>query len=106
MARSHATGGWRIGRSKPILDFHERFPLEGYRRLTFMMLDDDIVAVIPSSVYRVLKAAGRLDRRFIKPSKNGTGYIPPLLHWPSSTQIAENLFCATFRIANLHDRSP
>ena len=22
-----------------ILDFHERFPLEGYRRLTFMMLD-------------------------------------------------------------------
>jgi transposase InsO family protein len=60
-----------------ILDFHERFPLEGYRRLTFMMLDDDIVAVSPSSVYRVLKAAGRLDRKFIKPSKKGTGYIQP-----------------------------
>ena len=40
-----------------ILDFHERYPLEGYRRLTFMMLDDDVVAVSPASVYRVLKAA-------------------------------------------------
>jgi hypothetical protein len=38
-----------------ILDFHERNPLEGYRRLTFMMLDDDIVAVSPSSTYHHLK---------------------------------------------------
>ena len=45
-----------------ILDYHDRHPLEGYRRLTFMMLDDDVVAVSPSSVYRVLKSAGRLDR--------------------------------------------
>jgi hypothetical protein len=27
-----------------IIDFHHQFPLEGYRRLTFMMLDRDIVA--------------------------------------------------------------
>lgn len=26
-------------------------PLEGYRRLTFMMLDDDIVAISPSTIY-------------------------------------------------------
>jgi putative transposase len=33
--------------------------------LTFMMLDDDVVAVSPASVYRVLKQANRLDyRRF------------------------------------------
>jgi putative transposase len=36
------------------------YPLEGYRRLAYMMLDADIVAVSPSSVYRVLKAAGKL----------------------------------------------
>jgi transposase InsO family protein len=60
-----------------ILDFHDRYPLEGYRRLTFMMLDEDVVAVSPSSVYRVLKAAGRLDRKSIKPSKKGTGYVQP-----------------------------
>jgi putative transposase len=67
-----------------ILDFHDRHPLEGYRRLTFMMLDDDVVAVSPSSVYRVLKAAGRLDRRRFSPSKKGTGFVQPKqahAHW-------------------------
>ena len=33
-----------------IIDFHALFPLEGYRRLTFMMLDADVVACSPSSV--------------------------------------------------------
>ena len=67
-----------------ILDFHDRNPLEGYRRLTFMMLDDDVVAVSPASVYRVLKAAGRTDRKWLKPSKKGTGFVQPLRpheHW-------------------------
>jgi transposase InsO family protein len=67
-----------------ILDFHDRHPLEGYRRLTFMMLDDDVVAVSPASTYRVLKAAGRLDRHWAKPSKKGTGFVQPLRphqHW-------------------------
>jgi transposase InsO family protein len=71
-----------------ILDFHERHPLEGYRRLTFMMLDDDIVAVSPSSTYRVLKAAGRLDRKNIAPSKKGTGFVQPLkIHQEWHTDI-------------------
>jgi transposase InsO family protein len=67
-----------------ILDFHDRNPLEGYRRLTFMMLDDDVVAVSPASVYRVLKAAGRTDRKWLSPSKKGTGFVQPLRpheHW-------------------------
>ena len=67
-----------------ILDFHDRHPLEGYRRLAFMMLEDDVVAVSPSSVYRVLKAAGRLDRKWQKPSQKGTGFVQPLSphrHW-------------------------
>jgi len=67
-----------------ILDYFDRHPLEGYRRLTFMMLDDDVVAVSPSSTYRVLKNAGRLDRRWAEPSKKGTGFVQPLgphQHW-------------------------
>lgn len=40
------------------INYYHRHPLEGYRRLTFMMLDDDIVAVSPSTSYRVLSAAG------------------------------------------------
>ena len=45
--------------------------------MTFMMLDDDIVAVSPSTTYRVLKTSGRLDRKIVTPSKKGTGYIQP-----------------------------
>jgi len=45
-----------------IIDFHGKNPLEGYRRLTFMMLDQDVVAVSPSSVWRVLGQAGLLSK--------------------------------------------
>jgi hypothetical protein len=34
---------------KAILDFHDRNPLEGYRRLCFLMLDKNFVAVSPCS---------------------------------------------------------
>lgn len=67
-----------------IVDYYDRHPLNGYRRLAFLMLDDDVVAVSPTSVYRVLKQAGRLDRRQFSPSKKGTGFVQPLgphQHW-------------------------
>lgn len=67
-----------------ILDYHRRHPLDGYRRLTWNMLDDDVVAVSPASAYRVLKRAGRLDRQAWAPSKKGTGFVQPLRpheHW-------------------------
>ena len=52
--------------------------------MTFMMLDADVVAVSPATVYRVLKAAGVLDRWNPKPSLKGTGFVQPLRpheHW-------------------------
>jgi len=67
-----------------ILDYHRQHPDEGYRRLTYMMLDADVVAVSPATVYRVLKQAGRLGRRWAKPSRKGTGFVQPLQpheHW-------------------------
>jgi putative transposase len=67
-----------------IVDFHLKNPLEGYRRLTFMMLDQDVVAVSPSSVWRVLGQAGLLSKWKGKPSKKGTGFEQPLEahgHW-------------------------
>jgi hypothetical protein len=54
-----------------IIGFHLKNPLEGYRRLTFMMLDADVVAVSPASVWRVLKHAGLLSRWKSKPSRKG-----------------------------------
>ena len=67
-----------------IIAFHEQHPLNGYRRLTFMMLDADVVAVSPATTYRVLRAAGLLDRWNRKPTKKGTGFVQPLTpheHW-------------------------
>ena len=69
---------------KAILDFQELYPSEGYRRLTYMMLDADVVAVSPSSVFRVLSEAGRLRHWAPRPSKKGTGFEQPLApheHW-------------------------
>jgi putative transposase len=67
-----------------IRTFARQHSLEGYRQLTFMMLDADVVACSPSSVYRVLKAAGLLAGQAPKPSKKGTGFVQPLRlheHW-------------------------
>jgi putative transposase len=50
-----------------IIRYYLDHPLEGYRRLTFMMLDADVVAVSPSSVWRVLQQAGLLSRWKGKP---------------------------------------
>jgi len=72
--RDHWLEEWE---KQAILDFERKNDLEGYRRLTFMMLDADIVAVSPSSVYRVLKNAGRIGRSQNKPSLKGTGFIQP-----------------------------
>jgi len=67
-----------------IIRFSFEYPLEGYRRLAFVMLDRDVAAASPSSVYRVLKAAGRIGRSTGKPSKKGTGFHQPQKpheHW-------------------------
>ena len=61
-----------------IVAFFQRHPLEGYRRLTFMMLDQDVAAASPATVYRVLKAAGLLANRWNQPSRKGTGFVQPL----------------------------
>lgn len=80
-----------------IVNFHLEHPLEGYRRLTFMMLDRDIVAVSPSSVYRVLSAADLLRRWNGKISKKGNGFVQPLQpheHWHIDVSYIN--LCGTF----------
>ncbi len=71
---------------------------EGYRRLTYMMIDDNIAAVSPSTTYRVLKAAGMLNRwNKVKRSTKGTGFDQPVSvhqHW--HTDIKYVNFRGTF----------
>jgi hypothetical protein len=45
--RDHWLEDWE---KRSITEFAKKYPLEGYRRLAFMMLDADVVAVSPSSV--------------------------------------------------------
>jgi putative transposase len=57
---------------------------EGYRRLSYMMLDEDVVAVSPSSVYRVLKNADLLAKKWHHQKTKGSGFTQPLSpheHW-------------------------
>jgi transposase InsO family protein len=65
------------GEKEAIIAFQQKNPLEGYRRLAFMMLDADVVAVSPASVWRVLKQAGLLSRWKRKSSRKGTGFEQP-----------------------------
>lgn len=82
---------------KAILDYYVLHPDEGYRRLTFMMLDEDTVAVSPSSVYRVLVDAGVMRKWERRLSKKGTGFVQPLKvheHWHIDVSYIN--MCGTF----------
>lgn len=74
--RDHWLEDWEC---EAIIEFWKQNFEEGYRRLCYMMLDADIVAVSASSVYRVLKNIGAFDR--FKPtrgsSKKGSGFNQP-----------------------------
>ena len=85
------------GERRAILDFHDAHPREGYRRLTYQMMDADVVAASPASVYRVLKQAGRLTGWNRKPSAKGRGFEQPTKpheHW--HTDISYLNVCGTF----------
>lgn len=70
--------GWLADWEKEaILKYHDQHPEEGYRSLSYQMLDEEVVAVSPSSVYRVLKNAGKLKKWATKPSKKGKGFQQP-----------------------------
>ena len=86
--------GWE---KEAIIGFYKDHPLEGYRRLGFMMLDADVVAVSPSSVYRVLKKAGLLRRWNRKVSAKGEGFKQPDTphrHW--HVDVCYINICGTF----------
>lgn len=68
-----------------IIDFKKEYLDLGYKRLTYMMMDNDIVAVSPSTTYRVLRNANLTNRWNNKKLKtNRKGFVQPLKphqHW-------------------------
>lgn len=80
-----------------ILDFYAAHREDGYRRASFMMLDSDIVAVSPSTAYRVLKEAGLLALWPHKASDKGRGFFQPSKpheHW--HVDVSYLNICGTF----------
>jgi transposase InsO family protein len=72
--RDHWLEDWE---KQAIVAYERQHAMEGYRRLTFMMLDDDVVAVSPPTVYRVLRAAGRMGHASPPNPHKGKGFHQP-----------------------------
>lgn len=93
--REHWLLPWEYER---IIKYHELHREEGYRRLTYMMLDDNIVAVSPATTYRVLRGAGLLKRwNTSTGTAKSQGFQQPLaLHEHWHTDIKYVNFRGTF----------
>jgi transposase InsO family protein len=94
LPRDHWLHEWE---KAAIVAYHQQHSEEGYRRLTYMMLDADVVAASPSSVYRVLKRAGRLGQRKTGISLKGKGFAQPARpheHWHIDVSYLN--ICGTF----------
>lgn len=78
--RDHWLDEWE---KQAILQFHFDHPRAGYRRLTYMMIDANVVACSAATVDWILSDAGLLKRNNQR-SKKGTGFQQPLVayeHW-------------------------
>ncbi len=92
--RDHWLEAWE---KQAMVAFHSDHPTEGYRRLTYLMMDQDVVAASPATVYRVLKAHGCFERWNNKNSTKGTGFQQPLTtheHWHCDISYVN--VCGTF----------
>ena len=68
-----------IDYAKGYIGSHQYYLQDGYRRIAYMGIDENIFACSPTSVYRVLSYAGLLSKWKNKnKSKKGTGFIQPL----------------------------
>jgi len=92
--RDHWLEAWE---REAILAFSAEHRTEGYRRLTYMMMDADVVAASAATVYRVLKRAGCFARWNRSESAKGKGFQQPLApheHW--HVDISYVNVCGTF----------
>lgn len=92
--RDHWLEDWE---KQAILAFHAEHSHEGYRRLTYLMMDQDLVAASPATVYRVLARHGCFERWNKQTTGKGTGFQQPLVaheHWHCDISYVN--VCGTF----------
>jgi putative transposase len=80
--------GWwgiTIEEERAIVEYRRSHEFEGYRRLCYQMMDEDVAAVSPATVYRVLKKYDLLNRWVPNKEKGkGRGFVQPFKahqHW-------------------------
>lgn len=79
-----------------ILAYYAEHPDDGYR-LNYLMMDSDIVACSPATVYRVLRAHGCFERWNCHSSTKGSGFQQPLsIHEYWHVDISYVNVCGTF----------
>ena len=75
---------WLCAKEKQaIISFFSANRGDGYRRCAYVMIDKDVAYASPSTVYRVLKEAGMLQKKADDTSR-GKGFKQPLKpheHW-------------------------
>lgn len=77
---------WILNSEKEaIIKYAKDHENQGYRRLTYMMLDENIAAVSPASTYRILSNAGMLNKwNKVSSNRKGSGFDQPAKihqHW-------------------------
>ncbi len=81
-----------------IIEFYREHSTDGYRRVSYLMLDKGLVAVSPATTYRVLANAGLLKRwNDIKTTSKGKGFAqPPKPHEHWHIDVSYLNICGTF----------
>lgn len=68
-----------INYARKYIDSHEYYLQDGYRRITYMGLDENIFACSPTTVYRILSKVGLLSKwKKKRNTSKGLGFIQPL----------------------------
>ena len=79
--RDHWLEAWE---KQVIVAYYKANADQGYRRLTYMLMDHDVVCVSPTTTYNVLRKAGLMGRRAGSESSRGKGFRQPEArhqHW-------------------------
>lgn len=92
--RDHWLEAWE---KDEIVAFYTQHQSDGYRRCTYMMIDQDVVYASPATVYRVLSNADVMRKWNRGKSSKGTGFEQPMRpheHW--------HIDIANVRIKGIH----
>lgn len=104
-ARKLPKAHWLLDEERrAIIAYAKDHPCENHRQLTYRMIDENIVAVSPSTTYRVLKSSGHFNRWVITPEPHKKGFDQPTRvheHWHIDIKYVRIDLCYFYLISIL-----